>query len=125
MTRFPLFLAICLFASSVFANDSVTPGALWASFQANPDAFREKHSGTKINVSGVVADTHISIYLTPVVSLVDKVGEESKVICVLPNRSDATKLSNYKKGERVKMTGNFYAAREEKIVIKQCQAEGK
>jgi len=125
MTRFPIFLAICLFVPSVFANELTTPGALWASFQANPDAFREKHSGTKINVSGVVADTHISIYLTPVVSLVDKVGEESKVICVLPNRSDASKLSNYKKGERVKMTGNFYAAREEKIVIKQCQAEGK
>ena len=119
MTRIFLLLAI----SIAFANET-TPGALWSAFQTDPDKFRER-IGTKVTVSATVADTHISIYLTPVVSLVDKIGEESKVICVLPSRTDAPKLSNYKKGEKVKMTGNLYAARDEKIVIKQCQAEGK
>ena len=118
-----LFAAICLFASSVFADEAATPSALWKDFQANPEAFKQKHSGGKITISGIVADTHISIYLTPVVSLVDKSGEDAKVICVLP-RTDTPKLSSYKKGERVKMSGNFYDAHE-KIVIKQCQGEGK
>jgi hypothetical protein len=125
MINIPRFLlaAICLFASFAFAEDVATPSALWQAFQADPDAFTQKHNGGKITISGIVADTHISIYLTPVVSLVDKSGEEVKVICVLP-RTDTPKLSNYKKGEKVKMNGNFYAAHE-KIVIKQCQGEGK
>ena len=120
--KFSILLpAICFLASLAFANEEATPGSLWTAFQAEPDAFRQKYNGAKITVSAMVADTHISIYLTPVVSLVDKAGDEVKVICVLP-RTDAGKLSSFKQGEMVKMTGNFYAAREEKIVIKQCQA---
>ncbi|MDR2732719.1 MAG: OB-fold putative lipoprotein [Fibromonadaceae bacterium] len=119
-----LFTAICFLVPLVFANETATPASLWAAFQAEPDAFRQKHEGGKITISAIVADTHISIYLTPVVSLVDKTGDAVKVICVLP-RTDATKLSSFKAGTKVKMTGNFYAAREEKIVIKQCQAESK
>ena len=117
-----LLAAVCFLASPVFANE--TPASLWEAFQAEPDAFRQKHSGGKITISAVVANTNISIYLTPVVSLVDKSGDEIRVICVLP-RTDAGKLSIFKQGEKVKMTGNFYAAKEDKIVIKQCHAEGK
>jgi hypothetical protein len=115
-----LLAAICFLAPFAFADEATTPSSLWAEFQAEPDAFRQKHSGGKITISAIVADTHISIYLTPVVSLVDKSGDEVKVICVLP-RTEAGKLSSFKQGAKVKMTGNFYAAREEKIVIKQCQ----
>jgi len=119
MLRILLLAAI----SVAFANELTTPGTLWKAYQTNPEKFVENHTGTKINIEATVEDTHISIYLTPVVSLVDKNGEVPKVICVLP-RTDTPKLSNYKKGEKVKMTGNFYAAHE-KIVIKQCQGEGK
>lgn len=119
--QFAVFCFVCLLTSLAFANGAVLPSSLWNAFQANPDAFRVKHAGTKLTLRAVVADTYISIYLTPVVSLVDKAGEDAKVICVLP-RLDADKLSDFKKGETVVMTGNFYAAREEKIVIKQCQA---
>ncbi|MDR3002162.1 MAG: hypothetical protein LBU89_12975 [Fibromonadaceae bacterium] len=117
-----LALPLLAMASTAFASETVTPASLWASFKAEPDAFRES-IGNKITISAIVADTHISAYLTPVVSLVDKSGDEVKVICVLP-RLDAGKLSSFKAGEKVKMSGNLYAAREEKIVIKQCQAEG-
>ncbi|MCL2101049.1 MAG: hypothetical protein FWH22_04975 [Fibromonadales bacterium] len=116
-----LLAAICFFAPLAFATETATPSSLWSAFQAEPEAFRQKHSGSKITISAIVADTHISIYATPVVSLVDKAGDEIRVICVLP-RLDVGKLSSFKTGERVKMTGNFYSAREEKIVIKQCQA---
>ena len=115
-------LAVCFLVGFVFANDAVTPGSLWKDFQADANAFRAKHEGKKITISGVVEDTHISVYLTSVVSLVDKKGEEVRVICVLPSRTDAPKLSNFKTGSTVKMIGNFYSAREEKIVIKQCEA---
>ena len=115
-----LLAAVCFLVPSVFANETATPSSLWAEFQAEPDAFRQKYNGGKITISAIVADTHISIYLTPVVSLVDKSGDEVKVICVLP-RTDTGKLSSFKQGAKVKMTGSFYAAREEKIVIKQCQ----
>jgi hypothetical protein len=120
--KMPMLLLVAAFASPAFANE--TPASLWEAFQAEPDAFRQKHSGGKITISAVVANTNISIYLTPVVSLVDKTGDEIKVICVLP-RADTGKLSSFKQGEKVKMTGNFYAAKEDKIVIKQCSAEGK
>ncbi|MCL2283138.1 MAG: hypothetical protein FWC26_07460 [Fibromonadales bacterium] len=120
MTRFILFAAI----SIAFANEPTTPGALWKAFNADPSAFKEQNNGKKITILATIADTYMSIYMTPVVSLVDKAGEESKVICVLP-RSDSGKLSTYKNGEKVKMTGSFYSAHDEKIVIKQCQGEGK
>jgi hypothetical protein len=115
-----LLIVLCL--ATPFANET-TPSALWTAFKTDATAFRE-NIGNKVTISAIVADTHISVYLTPVVSLVDKSGDEVKVICVLP-RLDAGKLSSFKSGEKVKMVGNLYAAREEKIVIKQCQAEGK
>ena len=116
-----LFMAVCLLPT-VFADELVTVPSLLEEFQSDSDAFREKHIGNKVTISAVVADTHISIYLTPVVSLVEKVGDEAKIICVLP-RLEANKLSNFKKGQKVTMSGTLYAAREEKIVIKQCQVE--
>jgi len=108
--------AACLFSQTAFA---VTPSALWEAFQ---EEFPETHIGDRVTISAVVADTHVSIYMTPVVSLVDEIGDEVRVICVLP-RSDMGKLSSFKKGEKVRMSGNLYAAREDKIVIKQCQVD--
>ena len=120
-----LFAAGCFFMPSAipmaFANEPITTSSLWEAFQAEPDAFREKYSGKQITISAIVDDTYISRYLTPVVQVVDKIGDEARVSCVLP-RSDVGKFSNFKKGEKVKITGNFYSARESRIVIKQCQA---
>jgi len=121
-----IFAALCLLApvlsQAAFAGQPTTPSALWSAFQADPDAFRQAHAERSITISAVVADTHISRYLTPVVSLVDKIQDEVRVICVLP-RADTHKLSDFKKGDRIMITGNFRAAREERIVIKQCQAQ--
>jgi len=121
MPTFLLLVAIFL-APIVFAGETATtPSALWASFQNGSETFLQKYDGKQITVTAIVAETYISKYLTPVVGLVDKMGEEVKVICVLP-RTDTPKLSSFKQNAKVKMTGNFYSAREDKIVIKQCQA---
>ena len=116
-----LFTTFYFITSNAYADEVVTPSDFWDEFQTEPDKFREKHQGNKITISGIVADTYISVYMSPVISLVDRVEDDAKVICVL-SRYDADKLFSFKKGEKIKMTGNFYAARENKVVIKQCQA---
>lgn len=92
---------------------------LWQEFQKDEDAAVKRYTGQQLTVNGIVTDTGISIYATPYVSLSNEKDGTVYAVCVLP-RADFKKLSDYKKGETVAMTGNFYAVRE-RIVIKQCK----
>ena len=93
----------------------------WQTFQDGPEKAEQAFLGKTINISGIVVDTGISIYLTPNVRLSDKSEGSAYVVCVLP-RSDTDTLSSYKKGERVAMTGRVYSHRAgERVVIKECR----
>ena len=93
----------------------------WQTFQDTPEKAGQTFLGKTIAIEGIVADTGISIYLTPNVRLSDKSGGEVYVICVLP-RSDTDKLSSYRKNEHVTMTGRVYRSKEGgNVVIKECQ----
>lgn len=72
-----------------------------------------------ITVTGIVTETGISIYATPYINLSNEKNGTVYATCVLP-RTDALKLKEFKKGEKVILQGNFYAFRD-KAVIKKCK----
>jgi hypothetical protein len=72
-----------------------------------------------VAVTGYVIETGISIYATPYISLSNEKNGTVYAICVLP-RTDALKLKDFKKGEKVALKGNYYAFRD-KAVIKKCK----
>jgi hypothetical protein len=72
-----------------------------------------------VTVTGIVVETGISIYATPFISLSNEKDGTVYAICVLP-RSDAFKLKEFSKGEKVTLQGNYYSFRD-RTVIKKCK----
>ena len=72
-----------------------------------------------VTVTGFVIDKGISKYATPYVTLSDKTNGKEYAVCVLP-RTDVTKLSDFSKGQKVTLSGNYYSMKE-RIVIKKCK----
>jgi len=72
--------------------------------------------GKTVQVSGVVVETGMSIYMTPTVRLSDKAGGDSYVICVLP-RKDTGLLSSFTVGEQVTMRGRVYSRSSSGIIV--------
>ena len=88
------------------------------SFTSDSDKTYDRYVYTYITVKGIVTEAAVSRYATPAVSISDKENGEVYVVCVLP-RADFPKLSSFKKGDEVKVTGMVYG-RKERLVIKQC-----
>lgn len=92
-------------------------------FEADPAGAEKTYLGRSITVKGLVVSTGLSVYLTPNVMISDSVKGRPHVICVLP-RADAEKLSDYKDGQPVTMTGRAYRWREKGLVLKECRPAG-
>ena len=123
---FPLFLTWMVCLPTLAAEPEVSSEVLevqqfWKMFEDDQEKANQTFMGKTINISGIVVDTGISIYLTPNVRLSDKPEGNAYVVCVLP-RSETDTLSSYKKGEHITMTGRVYSSRAgERVVIKQCE----
>jgi hypothetical protein len=116
-----LALAITMMTGLAVAEETVGAKALWQAFQDNQQAAADKYFTRQVTVSGIVAETGISIYATPNVKLSDVKGGEVYVICVLP-RTDAFKLSNFTIGERTSLVGTVRHNNRGPVVIKECRA---
>ena len=99
---------------------AITAGDLRKAFADDQNAAEARYLGKTILVEGVVLSTGMSIYLTPTVSLSDREGGVLLAICVLP-RLDANKLSDFKPGQSVTMSGRVYRLSERGVIIKECK----
>jgi len=93
---------------------------LYKAVIADSGAVETLYLGKTILVKGIVISTGISRYMTPNVVLSDREGGEAQIICVLP-RLDAGKLSDFKPGQIVTMSGRAHRL-SERVVLKECKA---
>lgn len=61
----------------------------------------------KVQISGVVVNTEISKYLTPVIYLSDSANGKRYIACVLP-RTQSWSLDSYQKGQSLNVSGDYY-----------------
>ena len=124
LCAFFLFGVTCLFAAPVDASENTAFEAvqLWQVFKDDPQKAEQTLLGKTVDISGVVVETGMSIYLTPNVRLSDVAGGKVYATCVLP-RSDAGLLSSFSKGSRVTMKGRIYrfSANNETVVVKESR----
>ncbi len=125
--RYLIPLAVLLlltFAGTVMAQDDARTFAakeFWQEFENDREKAETAFIGKTMTFTGVVVETGMSIYLTPNVKLSDSPDGPVYLICVLP-RADAGKLSTFKKGERVTMTGRVYSSKAGGgVVLKDCR----
>ena len=127
MKRIPAILILgCLLLAAPFAvsgteNEVLTVNDLKKAYADNPAAAEAKYLGKIVLVKGFVLSAAISRYLTPAVTLSDREGGEAQAICVLP-RLDVGKLSAFKAGQSVTMSGKVYRLTADRVVIKECSA---
>ena len=117
-------ILILSFAQLALSQDEIPTIAardFWQEFEDDRPQAETKYIGQTLNYTGVVVDTGISIYLTPNVMLSDSPDGRTYLICVLP-RADVNKLSQFKKGEQVTLTGRVYRSKAGGgVVIKECK----
>lgn len=113
-----LFFSIAV-ATSFSENASLPVVDVYSLYNELKDGNYTPEFDDPITVTGTVIDTGISIYATPYISLSNEKDGTVYATCVLP-RTDALKLKEFKKGEKVTLQGNFYAFRD-KAVIKKCK----
>ena len=127
MKRIPAILILgCLLLAVPFAvsgteNEVLTVNDLKKAYADNPRAAEAKYLGNTVIVKGFVLSAAISRYLTPAVTLSDREGGEAQAICVLP-RLDVGKLSGFKTGQSVTISGKVYRLSADRVVIKECSA---
>ena len=113
-------MGVLMAAGTAMAEEPLEARALWQAFQDNQQAAADKYFTREVTVSGIVVEAGMSIYATPAIRLSDVKGGKIYVICVLP-RMDMPKLSKFKPGERVTMTGTVRHNNNGVIVIKGCR----
>ena len=119
-------LAVLLpaFAGAAFSQDSpqtFSAKEFWQKFEDDRQGAEAVYIGKTMTFTGVVVETGMSIYLTPTVRLSDDAEGWQYMVCVLP-RADAGKMSEFKKGARVTMTGRVYSSRPDGgVVVKECR----
>lgn len=119
-----LAMLILAFVGTVLAQDAAQPIAVkefWQLFENDRQKAEAEYIGKTMTFTGVVVETGMSIYLTPTARLSDAADGRQYMICVLP-RADAGKMSGFKKGERVTMTGRVYSSKPDGgVVVKECR----
>lgn len=117
---------VLIFAGTAFSQGADTPKTVnardfWQAFQNDREKAEKAYIGETVNLSGIVVSTGISVYMTPNVMLSDQAGGTAYVVCVLP-RTDAGKLSGFRLGQQVTMTGRVYRGKAGGgIVVKECR----
>jgi len=121
-----LSLTVCL---PVFAAESSEKATLefkarqlWQSFQDDQAKAEQELIGKTIQITGIVVETGMSIYLTPNVRLSNAADGTIYVSCVLP-RADTGLLSSFNKGDHVTMSGRVHrlSPRTDAVVIKESK----
>ena len=108
-----LLLMVTVSLPAIAAETAASPAQefearqLWQAFNDDAQKTGQELLGKTVQISGIVVETGMSIYLTPNVRLSDAAGGKIYVTCVLP-RKDTELLSNFKKGEKVTMSGRVY-----------------
>lgn len=119
----PVVLSLA-FAGAAFSRDSSQTFPVkefWQKFEDDRPKAEAEFIGKTLNYTGVVVETGMSVYMTPNVRLSDGPDGRVYLICVLP-RADVGELSDYKKGDRITMTGRVYSSKPGKgVVIKECR----
>ena len=115
-----LVLTVTFAAGTAVGGNAVEVKALWQEFQDNQQAAAGKYFSHEVTVSGVVVEAAMSVYATPAIRLSDVKDGETYVICVLP-RTDKLKLSYFKPGERVTLSGTVRHNNNGVVVIKGCR----
>jgi len=116
-----LILSLVQLALAQDEIPTITARDFWQEFEDDRPNAEAKYIGQTLSYTGIVVDTGISIYLTPNVMLSDSPDGRAYLICVLP-RADVNKLSQFKKGEQVTMTGRVYRSKAGGgVVIKECK----
>ena len=120
-----LLLGLVLLAGPPAASgaERITIAAheLRKAFADDQGAAEARYLGKTVLVKGIVLSTGMSKYLTPTILLSEREGGPVQVICVLP-RLDAGKLSDFKPGQSVTMSGRVYRLSENGVVLKECKA---
>jgi hypothetical protein len=124
MTTLALFGALSVWPPSASGAEerAIAASDLLKAFTDNRSAAEEQYLGKNIQVKGTVVSTGISRYMTPNVELAERAGGAVQAVCVLP-RLDAEKLSDFKTGQNVTMSGRVYKYYSGRMVIKECKAE--
>ena len=81
------------------------------------DTARAQYLNETVQVKGTVASTYMSRYLTPNVTLSDRGAE---ITCVLPYL-DVAKLSSFKQGQLVTISGRVHVMSENRVLLKECK----
>jgi len=120
------FVLGCVMSAASVAASGAEPKVIAArdlrqAFADNYSAAEAQYIGKTVLVKGTVLSTGMSIYMTPTVMLSDRANGELHVICVLP-RIDVNKLSDFKPGQSVTMSGRAYRLSERGVVVKECKA---
>jgi hypothetical protein len=105
-----LFLAFAETAVSQDSPQTFSAKEFWQKFEDDRPGAEAEFIGKTMSYTGVVVETGMSIYMTPNVRLSDSPNGPVYLVCVLP-RADVGKLSSYKKGDRVTMTGRVYSSK--------------
>ena len=120
-TKLILVLFILSFTQSAFSEGTISAKDFWQEFQNDKQKAEAKYIGQTLNYTGIVTGTGISIYMTPNVMLSDSADGQNYLICVLP-RADVNKLTDFKKGDTVTMTGRVNSSKAGGgVVIKECK----
>ena len=107
--------------SGVLGADQAVIGAYELHKAASEDrkGAESMYLGQIIQIRGIVVDKGMSRYLTPTVTLSGTAGGEGHIICVLP-RLDVGKLSSFKEGQTVTMSGRVQALGQ-RIIVKESK----
>ena len=118
---FLLLTVFCAFAAEEAGPATFKARDLWQAFRTDQGRAEQELVGKTVHITGVVAETGMSVYLTPNVRLSDTADGPVYVTCVLP-RADTGLLSGFNKGERVTMSGRVYRfSSSGYVVVKQSQ----
>ena len=101
-------------------QEVITAYDLLKTFTDDQSAAEEQYLNKIVQIEGVVVSTGISRFMTPNVELSDTADGAVQAVCVLP-RLDADKLSDFKPGQSVTMSGKVYKFYSGRMVIKECK----
>ena len=109
-------LAGCAWSAGA-EQEVITPYDLRKVVSDDLGAARAQYLNKTVQVKGTVASTYISRFMTPNVVISN---EGAEITCVLPYR-DMGKLSNFKPGQAVTMSGRVHVMSENIVLLKESR----
>jgi len=106
-------------------EEALDASVFWQEFAADKDGAQDRYAGHPVTVRGVIISGADGLTATNAgVRLSDEINGRSQVICMWP-QEQIDRLSDYKPGDRVIMTGRVDRHSEEGILLHECMAHNK